>query len=226
MSSKKCPRCGMVNWAEAAACKRCGAVAGGTPETRPGGVPETRLEGRGERTLAKRVLFVAGMVAVFVLAAYVSLRATSEAITFEQRRVVARAIDLLERKNFGRRAFILKNLASYRASDNWWNRAVGHTDAYAATNFPFEVVTLYPDFFTVPIDDTERAVVLLHESYHLAGAGEETAFAEVWREKERLGWTRQTYGHTPLWRSVRAFTGRYAPQLFTCGASGAEDCFE
>ena len=28
MSSKKCPQCGMVNWAEAAACKRCGAVFG------------------------------------------------------------------------------------------------------------------------------------------------------------------------------------------------------
>jgi hypothetical protein len=214
----------MVNWAQAAACKRCGASFaaasfGDAPEADAG-------RGGGERSLSKRILFIAGMVCGFVLCGYVSLRATSAAVGAEQRQVVGRAIDVLERKNFGRRAFVLKNLASYRASDNWWNRAVGHTDAYAATNFPFEVVTLYPDFFKVPVDDTERAVVLLHESYHLAGAGEETAFAEVWREKRRLGWTKETYGRTPLWRSVRAFTERYAPQHFTCGASGADDCFE
>ena len=209
----------MVNWAEAAACKRCAAPFGGVRETRvePSG---------GRRSLSKRLLFIAGMVGAFVLAAYVSLRATSVPVTFEQRQLVARAIEVLERKDFGRRAFVLRNLVSYRASDNWWNRYVGHTDAFAATNFPFEVVTLYPDFFTVPVDDTERAVVLLHESYHLMGAGEEKAFAEVWREKGKLGWTKNAYGHTQLWRSVRAYTERYAPQHFTCGKSGAEDCFE
>jgi hypothetical protein len=208
----------MVNWAEAAACKRCGATFDG--------MPEASGERGGGRSLLKRVSFIAGMVGAFVLVGYVSLRATSEAVTFEQRQIVERAIDVLERKDFGRRVFVLRNLASYRASDNWWNRYVGHTDAYAATNFPFEVVTLYPDFFKVPIDDTERAIVLLHESYHLTGAGEETAFAEVWREKTKLGWTKNAYGHTPLWRSVRAFTERFAPQHFTCGANGAEDCFE
>lgn len=208
----------MVNWAEAAACKRCGASFGD--------MPEARVERSGGRTLLNRVSFVAGMVGAFLLAAYVSLRATSEAVTFEQRQIIGRAIDVLEQKNFGRRAFVLRNFVSYRASDNWWNRAVGHRDAYAATNFPFEVVTLYPDYFKVPIDDTERAIVLLHESYHLAGAGEETAFAEVWREKGKLGWTKETYGHTPLWLSVRTFTERYAPQHFTCGAGGADDCFE
>jgi len=214
----------MVNWAEATACKRCGAPSGGMSGAR---VERGSVErDSGERSLRKRVLFIAGMVGAFVLAGYVSLRATSEAVTFEQRQIIGRAIDVLEGKNFDRRAFVLRKLVSYRASDNWWNRAVGHRDAYAATNFPFEVVTLYPDFFKVPVDDTERAVVLLHESYHLAGAGEETAFAEVWREKARLGWTKKSYGHTPLWRSVRVFTERHAPQHFTCGASGADDCFE
>jgi hypothetical protein len=208
----------MVNWADAAACKRCGATFEG--------VPEARIERGGGRTLLNRVSFVAGMVGAFLLAGYVSLRATSEAVTSGQRQIIARAIDVLERKDFGGRAFVLRNLVSYRATDNWWNRTVGHRDAYAATNFPFEVVTLYPDYFKVPVDDTERAVVLLHESYHLAGAGEETAFAEVWREKGKLGWTRELYGQTPLWRSVRAFTERYAPQHFSCGANGADDCLE
>jgi hypothetical protein len=211
----------MVNWAEAAACKRCAAPFGGVRETRV----EQSSSSAG-RSLSKRLLFVAGMVGAFVLVAYISLRATSEAVTFEQRQIVARAIELLEQKDFGRHAFVLRNLVSYRASDNWWNRYVGHTDAFAATNFPFEVVTLYPDFFKVPVDDTERAVVLLHESYHLMGAGEEKAFAEVWREKGKLGWTKNAYGHTQLWRSVRAYTERYAPQHFTCGKSGTDDCFE
>jgi hypothetical protein len=211
----------MVNWAEDAACKRCGASFGGVSVARV----ERVGVGGGGRSLFKRALFVVGLVALFIFGSCVSLRVTSEPVSMEQRQLVERAIDVLEQKGFGGRAFVLKNLASYRASDNWWNRAIGHHDAFAATNFPFEVMTLYPDFFKVPVDDTERAVVLLHESYHLTGAGEETAFAEVWREKGKLGWTKETYGHTLLWRNVRVFTERYAPQHFSCGSSGADDCF-
>jgi hypothetical protein len=215
----------MVNWADDAVCKRCGALFGGAHGAR---VERSDKEGggSGERSLLKRVLFVVGMVGLFVVGSYVSLRATSESVNSEQRQLVNRAIDVLESKNVGGRTFVLRNLVSYRTSDNWWNRAIGHTDAYAATNFPFEVMTLYPDFFNVPVDDTERAVILLHESYHLAGKGEETAFAEVWREKGKLGWTKERYGHTPLWRSVRAYTERYVPQHFSCGSSRADDCFE
>lgn len=212
----------MVNWADDAACKRCGALFGGVTRARV----ERGADEGGGRSLFKRVLFVVGMVGLFVVVAYVSLRVTSESVSVEQRQIVARAIDVLEAKGFGGRAFVLRNLVSYRTSDNWWNRAVGHRDAYAATNFPFEVMTLYPDFFAVPVDDTERAVILLHESYHLAGAGEETAFAEVWREKGKLGWTKESYGHTLLWRNVRVFTERYAPQHFSCGSRGGDDCFE
>ena len=216
----------MVNWAEDAACKRCGAMFGDAPVARVERGELVDGGGGGERNLLKRALFVFGMVGLFVFCAYVSLRVTSEAATLEQRQLVGRAIDVLEAKNPSGRTFVLRNLVSYRTSDNWWNRAVGHTDAYAATNFPFEVMTLYPDFFNVPVDDTERAVILLHESYHLAGKGERTAFAEVWREKGKLGWTEQAYGHTQLWRNVRMFTERFAPQHFSCGPSGEDDCFE
>lgn len=217
----------MVNWAEDSACKRCGALFGGASGARvERDDDEGASVGGKERSLLKRVLFVAGMVGLFVVGSYVSLRVTSAAATHEQRQLVGRAIDVLEAKRPGGRTFVLRNLVSYRTSDNWWNRAIGHTDAYAATNFPFEVMTLYPDFFNVPVDDTERAVILLHESYHLAGAGEESAFVEVWREKGKLGWTKQAYGHTPLWRSVRVYTERYAPQHFSCGSGGGDDCFE
>jgi len=219
MSGKKCPRCGIVNWADAVVCRRCAAALDGEPEARD----EQRSVSPG---LLKRASFVVGLVALFVFSSYISLRATSDAATFEQRQIIARAIEVLEGKNFGGRVFVLRHLTSYRTSDNWWNRTVGHRDAFAATNFPLEVVTLYPDFFKVPVDDTERAVVLLHESYHLTGANEEKAFAEVWREKGRLGWTKERYEQTPLWRSVRAFTMQHAPQLFRCGSGGAEDCFE
>src|SRR5258708_4539395 len=89
-----------------------------------------------------------------------------------QREELRKAIAVLEQHGFNRETFILKRLTAFRGTDNWWNRYIGHRDAYAATNFPFEVVTLYPEFFTVPVDDTERASVLLHESNHLMGGGE------------------------------------------------------
>jgi hypothetical protein len=50
----------------------------------------------------------------------------------------------------------VRTVVSYRRTDNWWNQYVGHHAAYAATNFPFGVVTLYPAFFRYAVDDTER----------------------------------------------------------------------
>ncbi|HEY9284057.1 MAG TPA: hypothetical protein VIP46_11445, partial [Pyrinomonadaceae bacterium] len=170
-------------------------------------------------------LVVAGVVALFLVAAYVSLRVTSEPVTAEQQELVDRAVALLDERGLGDSARLLR-LATYRSTDNWWNRYMGHREAYAATNFPFEVVTLYPDFFAHPADDTERAVILLHESYHLAGGGEERAFSGVWRDKERLGWTEEKYGRTRVWRSVREFTAQHAPALFRCGEDGRSDCLE
>lgn len=221
MGGSRCRRCGLVNWAVAVACKRCGAPLGGArPAIREGGAPTgASLGGR----FLKRALVVGGIVVLFLVAAYVSLRVTSEPVNAEQRELIDRAILLLDERGFTDSTRLLR-LATYRSTDNWWNRYMGHREAYAAVNFPFQVVTLYPDFFAHPTDDTERAVVLLHEAYHLAGSGEEQAFAGVWRDKQRLGWTEEKYGRTRVWRSVREFTALHAPALFRCGEDGRSDC--
>ena len=222
VSSQKCLHCGLVNFSTAEACRRCGVelvLADGIQ-------PVTPEETVKERSIPKRALTVCGVVLLLLFVWYLSLFSTSDPLTFEQKRLVHKAIDVIEERGFAGDAFLLRYAASYRASDNWWNRWVGHADAYAATNFPFEVVTLYPDFFKFPVDDVERAAILLHESRHLAGAGEPEAFAEVWREKGRLGWTGEKYHQTRVWKNTREFTAKYLPHLFRCGADGGADCTE
>jgi hypothetical protein len=220
MSNKKCTQCGLVNYASDERCRRCEAELESVPavETLP-------AKGRNRKILL-RLMMTPALVLTILLLLYLSLLATSDAINSEQRLMVNRAIDVIEQKGFGQEAFVLRHLTSFRATDNWWNRYVGHDDAYAATNFPFEVVTLYPDFFNVPKDDVERAAILLHETYHLYGRGEETAFKGVWRTKQRLGWTRAIYGESRVWKNVSESTTNFAPQFFQCGEDKRSDCFE
>ena len=101
---------------------------------------------------------------------------------------------------------------------------VGHHDAYAATNFPFEVLTLYPEFFQHSVDDNERAAILLHETYHLLGSGEQAALEGVWRNKQRLGWTAEKHSQTKVWINTRDLTMARVPNLFSCGQDGKSDC--
>jgi hypothetical protein len=234
MSNRRCPACGLVNFASAPECKRCAAAlepssmmtAGAAPELAHDFPDEELEEGKGRRGLLTRAAaVVCATVAVLVLC-QASLLWTSQAATVEERIKVRRAVDILERAGFEREAFLLGRVTNFRTSDNWWNRYMGHEEAYASTNFPFEVVTLYPDFFLYPVDDVERAVILLHEARHLSGAGEEEALAAVWRDKARLGWTREKYGHTRVWKNVGEFTRRYAPKLFACGPDNQQDCYE
>jgi hypothetical protein len=231
-----------LNFASAAECKRCaGALAPAAAVAAFPAAPPPRAasyepdrdfedeassEGKGRRgLLARAAAVLCATLAVLVLC-HGSLLWTSRAATVEQRIHVRRAVDIIGRGGFGREAFLLGRVSNFRTSDNWWNSYMGHEEAYAATNFPFEVVTLYPDFFLYPVDDVERAVILLHEARHLAGAGEAEAFASVWRDKARLGWTKEKYGQTRVWRNVREFTRRYAPGLFACGPDGQQDCYE
>lgn len=220
MSNKKCTQCGLVNFASDELCRRCGSSLDGAAAV------ETLPAPHRTRRILLRLLLTPALILTILTLAYLSLLVTSEAIDSQQRQAVDRAIDIIEQKGFTQEAFMLRHVASFRSTDNWWNRWVGHDDAYAATNFPFEVVTLYPDFFALPQDDIERAAILLHETYHLYGRGEETAFKGVWRTKQRLGWTRATHGQSRVWKNVTESTTNFAPQFFQCGPDKRSDCFE
>jgi hypothetical protein len=220
VSRNKCPRCDLVNAATDTTCRRCGASLNGE-ETAEVRVAEETVP---RRHIGRRLIWIAGMTVVLLFIFYMSLLLTSEDLEYEQTQTVNKAIALLEEKGFGSRAFLLRRLVRYRTTDSWWNQSVGHHDAYAATNFPFEILTLYPEFFLVAVDDEERAAILLHESYHLLGSGEETALERVWRDKERLGWTADKYGKTKVWKNTRELTMTQVPNLFICGTDGKSDC--
>ena len=182
------------------------------------------MAGDGGRTLGQWVLWIAGVVVTIVTMAYASLLITSDGLTSEQGTAVQDAVAVIEEAGLSREASVLRRVVSYRSSDNWWNRYVGHHPAYAATNYPFAVVTLYPAFFRFPVDDVERAVILLHEATHVLGADEETALRRVWMEKGRLGWNEGDYGSSRVWKNTREWTTAGAPLLFKCGLDGESDC--
>ena len=236
MNSLKCAGCGLVNFSSASECKRCGAplepaFAYAAFDAAPARIfePEgagSSAEGKGRRGLLRRALTVLSITLVLLVGSHASLLFSSTAATYDERAEVERSVKLIEQAGFTREAFLLRRLTSFRTTDNWLNSYAGHVEAYASANFPFEVVTLYPDFFRYPADDVERAVILLHEARHLAGANEEEACATVWRDKARLGWTREQYGETRVWQNVSELSRRYAPKLFDCGPDGGQDCYE
>ncbi len=225
MTPHKCSSCGLVNFVDAIVCKRCGEPLS-RAEVAHAVEDDCAVEESPRPTLLKRTLVVVLLTTMLLAGCYVSLLETSEPVNYDQKQLVLRAINLIESSGFERDAFLLRRLANYRTTDNWWNRWLGHGEAYAATNFPFQVITLYPEFFMYPTDDTERAVILLHEARHLSGSGEEVAFRTVWRDKARLGWTKERYAQTRVWHNVTDFTLRYAPALFQCGTDGQQDCTE
>ncbi len=177
------------------------------------------------RGFLKRVAWIIGATMILLIIFYLSLLFTSDGLQAEQRDQVQRSIAILEQKGFSSEVFVLKRLASFRTSDNWLNAYVGHRDAYAATNFPFEVVTLYSDFFSLPIDDTERAAVLLHEARHLLGDDEDEALELTWKNKRQLGWTEDKYGQTRVWDATEDLTRPRFAYMFSCGADGQADCY-
>ena len=167
---------------------------------------------------------VAGLLAL--LAFYLSLIASSAPLEVNERLVVQRAIGVLENKGFDREAFLLRHTVTFRSTDNWLNYLTRQDKAYAATNFPFQIITLYPDFYSKTSDDTERAVVLLHEAQHLQGADESTAYAYVWAHRAQLGWTQLSHGTTPSYVTISEQTRDNAPQLFRCPDKVFFDCTE
>jgi len=197
-----------------------------TPETIHSGTIVEQLASY--KTRSRLSLFVssvlAGLMALGVF--YCSMIVTSQPITAEQYSEVNDAIELLESKGFAREAFLLRHTAEFRRSDNWFNAAVLKADSYAATNFPFQIVTLYPDFYSKTTDRVERAMVLLHEAKHLESKDENAAYSYVWQHRERLGWTQLSHGTTPTYVTISEQTRENAPELFTCRDHLWNDCTE
>ena len=226
-SRRKCAQCGLVNTGSDELCRRCGTPLAGEERAESGSGPAEPVAAAPvkKRGLLKRATWILGATLIALMFCYASLLITSNALQPDQREKVQNAIAILQQQGFNREAFILKRLTVFRSTDNWWNRYVGHRDAYAATNFPFEVVTLYPEFFDIPVDDKERAAVLLHESCHLMGDGEEAALQSTWRNKQRLGWTADRYHQTRVWDATERLTRASFPYMFQCGADGQSDCY-
>jgi hypothetical protein len=167
---------------------------------------------------------VAALLALFAF--YLSLVATSTPLSTKERVTVDAAIRVLDQKGFSREAFLLRHAVTYRSSDNWLNALTKQDNAYAATNFPFQIITLYSDFYIKATDDTERAMVLLHEAQHLQGADEAGAYSYVWQHRQQLGWTQITHGSTPSYITIGEQTRDYAPDLFRCPNKAWNDCTE
>ena len=215
----KCDQCGLINYITAQTCVRCGAALGESENISP----NRRFLKSG---LVKRAVVCVVVLLGVVFAFYFSLVLSADSLRPPERALVSSAIARLEATSFNDEAFLLKHLTVFRANDNWLNASVEKENAYAATNFPFEIVTVYPDFFTYPSDDTERAAILLHEAKHLQGKDEKEAYEFVWRNRERLGWTSGTYHRSVIWREIRKLTKEYSPAMFTCDFNEFGDCTE
>jgi hypothetical protein len=224
LSRKKCPNCALVNAGADELCRRCGTALYEEELAEPFPAEETHPAKPRKRTLLKRLAWIISATTILLLLFYASLLFSSDKLNSDQREKVRSAIDLIQARGLSREAFVLNHLASFRTTDNWLNAYVGHRDAYAATNFPFEIVTLYPEFFDVPVDDCERAAVLLHEARHLLGDGEDAALENTWKSKRQLGWTTDKYSRTRVWDATMRLTKARFPYLFQCGGDGQTDC--
>ena len=167
------------------------------------------------------------LAVILALASFhLSMLVTSAPVSIEEQQTVDKAIDLLDAEGFSSEVFLLRRTVTFRSTDNWLNRVARKENAFAATNMPFHMITLYPDFYTRAVDDTERAMILLHEAQHLMAKGERSAYAYVWRNRERLNWTQLTYGTTETYVTIEQQTRQHAPELFGCSSKMWNDCTE
>jgi hypothetical protein len=218
--SKKCPSCKLVNFASAETCARCSYSLADVPDL------EIATARRTGSSFVKRVAVCAVVCLCAILGFYLSLIISASRPNYMQRKEVEKSIAVLREKGFSDEVFMLDYLTAFRTEDNWLNATVAKENAYAATNYPFEIMTLYSDFFTYPVDETERAAILLHEAKHLQGKDEKEAYEFVWKNRWKLGWTRDKYVSSPVWQNVRKQTREMAPALFNCSEKDFGDCTE
>lgn len=219
--NKKCAACELVNFPEARICARCGSQLSHAINNR------TRKSSLRSQILSRALICIAVCIAM-ILGFYLSLTASAKGLSPNEGYQVRRAIAVLDERGFSGEIFLLSNLTVFRGEDNWLNASVAKENAYAATNFPFEIVTLYSDFFAYPVDDVERAAILLHESRHLRGEDEHDAYKFVWEHRKQLGWTRDKYAQSVVWQNIRRQTRENVPELFICEDNDLEtgDCTE
>lgn len=214
---KKCPKCRLVNFSTARTCARCGSRVNEIEN-----IPSIRTFLNSPAAKRMKVFLFA---CVFALSGfYISLILSAKGLLYEEKKTVEGAIRVLEEKGFSDEVFLLKHLTVFRRDDNWLNASIEKENAYAATNFPFEIMTLYADFFLYPNDDIERASILLHEAKHLQGKGEKEAYEFVWKNRQRLGWTKEKYRDSIVWDNVRRQTRDHSPNLFVCEFKEFNDC--
>ena len=217
--NKKCPNCQLINFSETKACVRCDADLIEVSSSEEGKISTGRK-------IIKRAVVCVVVCILTIFGFYLSLIFTSKSLSRDEKTKVADAVKILDEKGFSREVLLLRYLTSFRANDHWLNASTRDENAYAATNFPFEIMTIYRDFFEFPQDDTERAAILLHEAQHLKGADEKEAYEFVWKNRKKLGWTKETHGNSTVWRNVRRQTKEFAPHLFICTLNDFSDCTE
>lgn len=218
--NKKCPKCHLVNFPNAEKCQRCAAELVEISVVSEKNNPSLKAQ------ILKRALICVAVCAFCITGFYISLVFSAKSLSYDEKEIVTEAIALLDEKGFADEVFMLRYLTVFRSNDNWLNASTRLEDAYAATNFPFEIITIYPEFFMFPNDDTERAAILLHEAKHLQGADEKEAYQFVWENRKKLGWTKETHGNSLVWRNVRKQTKEVAPNLFVCDINEYGDCTE
>ena len=222
LMKKKCPNCQLVNYSHSEECVRCLfnliEVSSFAENQKTGASSKLRI--------LRRAIICATVCFTVLLGFYLSLLLTSASLSYDEKKQIEKAVKVLDEKGFSKEVFLLQYLTKFRANDHWLNASTKFENAYAATNFPVEIMTVYPEFFTATVDDTERAAILLHEARHLKGADEKEAYEFVWRNRKKLGWTKDAYGNSMIWRNVRNQTKEYAPNLFICALNEAGDCTE
>ena len=218
---KKCPKCQIINFSHSKECVRCRSCL----------IEVSTLSEKSEKSgskikFLKRAVVCVAVIILTLLGFYLSLIYTSKSLAYDEKQIIKSAIAILDEKEFSGEVFLLNYLTNFRGNDNWLNASTKYEDAYAATNFPIEIMTVYPQFFNDTFDDTERAAILLHEAQHLKGADEKEAYEFVWQNRKKLGWTKEKYKISFVWRNVRQQTKEVAPHLFVCTWNEADDCTE
>lgn len=221
--NKKCPGCNSINFAGAEKCRRCELDL---IKLRTASIKVENKKTPLATKIFRRALVCAAVCFASLLVFYLSLIMSAKRLNYNEKKRIESAIAVLEEKEFSKEAFLLGYLTAYRADDNWLNASTREENAYAATNFPFEIMTVYPDFFTYSTDDTDSAAILLHEAQHLLGKDEKEAYEFVWKNRRKLGWTYETHANSKVWENTRRQTMEICPELFQCKEKPDGDCTE